>query len=529
MPYVAGIAGVLKGVITIRQEMKDAEEYSQEVVDNILDLSSDILLRLQRISDSIGKDILVSFQNDLMEYHEFLKEVYNDLKEYIQGYQDQHRLVRWMYRNTDTIKKIEKKTQKIKEKYESRLIFNIAIMIATAQVTDLHKAHSIESVYQLSLPPWSPIPTPPAMFGRESEMEVMLSHLRVNKPLHLAILGLGGIGKTTLALHFLHTHEVTSSYPSQLFISCEGRSSLNELLWDIAEKIQIPSARRKEYLQDRILEELKNHSAIICLDNMDTLWEPSKLRESVEGFLGCLSSLKNLGLLITLRGTQRPNRVTWPGPFLAPLSPLNVENSYQTFEHIVQAPADDIIQRLIKEMEGIPLAITLISYLIRDQIESAESLWSRWQQEKTAVLEIGYDRMSSLKNSIKLSLNSSRMTNDARSLLQLLSSLPEGFSVSTEMLEHVTGYIPQFQQAFAVLKSTALVYIDEQCTGKRIRVLSPIKHVILECNSSSSFLKSATKFYANLIQSYNPSDNEAHNPIWTSSRQLLNGQIGQDI
>jgi hypothetical protein len=86
-------------------------------------------------------------------------------------------------------------------------------------------------------PPWTPIPIPAPMFGRDNELKDMLSHLMPNKPLRIAILGPGGMGKTTLALHFLNTGNVINAYPSQLFISCEGRNSSDKLLLDIVEQV----------------------------------------------------------------------------------------------------------------------------------------------------------------------------------------------------------------------------------------------------------------------------------------------------
>ncbi|KIJ38864.1 hypothetical protein M422DRAFT_176082 [Sphaerobolus stellatus SS14] len=349
-------------------------------------------------------------------------------------------------------------------------------------------------------PPWTPIPFPAFMLGRESEMENMLSHMRVNKPLHIAILGPGGMGKTTLALHFLHTESVINAYPSQLFISCEGRNSLDELLLDIAEQVGIPSEQRKEYLQNQILGALKKLPIIICLDNLETLWEPATLRTITEGFLNHLSGIQTLGLIVTIRGNQRPNGVTWPQPLLKPLPALKIESSLKTFENIVGIQPDENVQRLLKDVEGIPLAITLISNLIRDEAESPEALWSRWQKEKTKVLETGQDRKSSLTISINLSFNSPRMTEDARELLHLLSFLPKGFSNANQMLEDIQRYIPQFRQALTVFKSVALVEIDQQL--QRIHVLSPIKHFTLECRSYFRLQKPTTEFFIDLLSKY---------------------------
>ncbi|KIJ38842.1 hypothetical protein M422DRAFT_258488 [Sphaerobolus stellatus SS14] len=455
-PYIEGIAGILRGVIKIRQEMKDAEEYCKEVLDHVLDLSNEILLKLQKISKSMQKDRLEHVQNDLKEYHGFLKEVLHDVEKYLQGYQDRNPLVKWIYRNTDIIKKLEKRMIMFKEKYESRVIFNIAIMVAAPQ-------NSAPTNPPL---PWTPIPNPAPMFGRESEMEDMLSHMRANKPLRIAILGPG----------------------------------------------------ENEYLQDQILVALRNLPAVICLDNLETLWEPTKLHPITEDFRNHLSSIQTLGLIITIRGNQRPNRVTWPQPLLKPLPGLKIESSLQTFANIVGLQPDNNMQMLLAEVEGIPLAITLISYLIRDNMESPVALWQRWQQEKNQVLKTGQDKDSSLTISISLSFNGPRMTDHSRELLWLLSFLPDGFSDDNEMLKDITGYIPHFRQALSVLKSVALVQINKQHNVERIHILAPIKHFTLGSMSSFKLQESMLEFFVNLLSKYNDRSNpQAH--------QIIPGEI----
>ncbi|KIJ39086.1 hypothetical protein M422DRAFT_258241, partial [Sphaerobolus stellatus SS14] len=351
------------------------------------------------------------------------------------------------------------------------------------------------------------------MVGREKEMELLISHIGTQEPLRIAILGAGGMGKTTLALHFLRKEEVSNQYPKQLFISCEGKASLDQLLLDIATAIQIhpEQLQEKKHIQDAVLEELRKHAAIICVDNMETLWEPLEMQEQLEQFLNYLSDIPGLGLLITLRGNQRPNGVTWSHPLLRPLSPLKREESLQTFQNIAQQPATDATQNLIQEVGGIPLAVTLIAHLIRDEIESSESLWSRWQHEKTSVLQTAKNRLSSLDISISLSFNSPRMTPEAKSLLYLLSYLPDGFSNSVEMLKKANDYIPQFREALKILRTVALAQIEETLTPSRIHILSPIKHFCLQLKDLDSYLEPIIVFYRDLIQRYhNPTDTQAY-------------------
>ena len=49
--------------------MKETEESCQELIDDILDISSDLLAKLKQISQSDGKERLKDFEKELKEYH----------------------------------------------------------------------------------------------------------------------------------------------------------------------------------------------------------------------------------------------------------------------------------------------------------------------------------------------------------------------------------------------------------------------------------------------------------------------------
>jgi len=195
----------------------------------------------------------------------------------------------------------------------------------------------------------------------------LVSIAKESNSLHVAIIGGRGMGKTTLALSFLHQQTISTRYTYQYFVSCEGKFTVDQLLWAIADILHISPDQRQNHLEGSILVGLQKDSTILCLDNLETIWESSSTRQDIEDFLSKISNIKcpDIGLVVTLRGTQRPNKIDWSYPLLEALSPLEFPQAVQVVEEIVNNTANEALKKLIWIMEGIPLAITLISHLIR--------------------------------------------------------------------------------------------------------------------------------------------------------------------
>jgi hypothetical protein len=132
-------------------------------------------------------------------------------------------------------------------------------------------------------------------------------------------------------------------------------------------------------------------------------------------------------LQITLRGAERPNKVKWTRPFLAPLEPLSKEAAQQTFTDVADEGHDeDSIKKLLELTGNLPLAVSLIASVAGS--EGCAQALSRWKSESTRMLSEGYDQRSSLDISIMLSYTSPRMTTGAQELLSILSLLPDGLT-----------------------------------------------------------------------------------------------------
>ncbi|KAJ7288949.1 hypothetical protein C8J57DRAFT_1215029 [Mycena rebaudengoi] len=173
--------------------------------------------------------------------------------------------------------------------------------------------------------------------------------------------------------------------------------------------------------------------SLLILDNLKTPLESISSQSEVEEFLSLLADVAHLGLMITMRGAERPAKVKWTRPFLPPLDPLLTSAALQTFINVANDTHHQAsVEHLLELTGNLPLAVSLISSVASH--EGCDKALSCWKSESTHMLSDGYDQRSSLDISIMLSFTSSRMTPGAQDLLSLLSMLPDGL-VDVELVQ----------------------------------------------------------------------------------------------
>ncbi|KAF7348998.1 NB-ARC domain-containing protein [Mycena venus] len=274
---------------------------------------------------------------------------------------------------------------------------------------------SNESTVSLAMLPAAPH----IFYGRESELQQVLTALRLDTP-RVAILGMGGMGKTTLATAALNHSDIVSRFPSRYFVSCQSTATTADLASLLSSHVGLEKGSNS---RARIIQYFKDSPpALLVLDNLETVWESMSSQADAEEFLSLLADIPHLALLITMRGAERPSKVRWTRPFLPPLEPLSASAAMQTFLDITDQTFDDASTRQILELTGnLPLAISLMANVVA--YEGCERTLERWQVERTRLLSDGYDKRSSLDTSIMISISGTRMTPGALELLAMVTKV----------------------------------------------------------------------------------------------------------
>ncbi|KAJ7019271.1 hypothetical protein C8F04DRAFT_1323917, partial [Mycena alexandri] len=344
----------------------------------------------------------------------------------------------------------------------------------------------------------SMLPVEPKIFhGRNSQLADILRLFRQGTP-RIAILGAGGMGKTSLARIVVHHEEIATKYQgNRFFVTCDTASSKPELAGLIGAHLGLKPG--KDLTQAVLQHFSSSPPTLLILDNFETVWESPKSRKEIEEFLSVLTNIKSLALVITMRGAERPSKVQWTRPFLLPLPPLAQDAARKMFNDI----ADDKhsleeVDQVLGLTDNMPLSISLLAHLV--DVEGCPEILSRWETEKTSLISEGYDKRSNLELSISLSLSSPRIASmpNSQDLLALLSMLPDG--LSDVELKQTKFPIKDILGCKAALLRTALAYTDDH---KHLKALVPIREYMGRLfPPTDQMIQPLLKHFHELLESY---------------------------
>ncbi|KAJ7210123.1 P-loop containing nucleoside triphosphate hydrolase protein, partial [Mycena pura] len=339
---------------------------------------------------------------------------------------------------------------------------------------------------------------PQIFHGRESELSDILQLFTQGAP-RIAILGAGGMGKTSLARAVLHHPDIIHNYGEcRIFVACDVASTMPELVALIVNYLGLKLGKNPT---QQIINHFESRPPILLiLDNLETAWESPVSRKEIEDFLALLTDIQHLALIITMRGAERPGQVRWTRPFLEPLLPLAYGAAQKTFIDIAgENHNTNDMDKILHLTDNMPLAIDLIAHLVDS--EGCSTVLSRWETEKTSLVSDGYDRRSNLDISIALSLSSPRVASvsGTKDLLCLLSMLPDGISD----LELRKSNFPLYNilECKATLLRTSLAYNSSR---KRLKLLVPIQeHMQTHHPVQLVLVEPLFRHYWELLELYN--------------------------
>ncbi|WVZ12621.1 hypothetical protein V8G54_017151 [Vigna mungo] len=332
-------------------------------------------------------------------------------------------------------KRMKDITQRFQDIHEERSMFNLVPGVTEVQTIDDNWRQTSSDI------------TEPVVYGRDQDRDQILKFLleEVSDSEDLSIypiVGMGGLGKTTLAKQVFNDNRVCKHFDLTIWVCVSDDFNTMTILRSIIECITGQKSKLKslEAIWKKVEEVLHGMKYLLVLDDV---WnEDQEKWKQLKGKLQCARAAKGATILVTTRLEEVASTMqTHPAYHL---KELLGDDSWSLFKHHAFGPNREETEELVsigKEIVtkciGSPLAIKTLGSLLRD--ESDVKLWQNvkeseiWHIREESSFATGEE--NSIMRALKLSYFNLELS--LRRCFSFCAIFPKDLEIDKEELIHL--------------------------------------------------------------------------------------------
>ncbi|KAG1775410.1 hypothetical protein EV702DRAFT_1199430 [Suillus placidus] len=323
-------------------------------------------------------------------------------------------------------------------------------------------------------------PSRPAMLYGRDDLVAELTNLVVNDE-HLALIGPGGMGKSSLAKAIINEPLVADKFADRRFFVAyddldHSTITFETFMTRFAGALGIEIAGADPVRQ--ISTCLRSASALVVLDNAETFEEASASSAlgDIPPAIAEMANIPGVILILTSRSRRNAPNVQWITKDIPPLDLSSAQAVFfRIYHHPSRSEAEENIRDLLKELDFHPLSINILANAAQQNSWSPATLLKRWNDRHSKVLDGGKGKLQSLSDTMQLSLSSPSVQNlgeDGHRALAIIAFLPQG--LNENLASKLLPSLPQVDAICDVLCMQSLVYRQDNF----IKMLAPIRHYV---------------------------------------------------
>ena len=332
-----------------------------------------------------------------------------------------------------------------------------------------------------------PPPPPKIFFGRDELVQRIVSS--AENFTSMALIGTGGIGKTSIILTVLNDYRIKERFgDNRSFIRCDRLTpSHTHFLRQLSEATGAGVENPEDLSPMR--RYLSSKEIIIVLDNAESILGLAEMNaQEIYRIVDELSQFSNICLVIT----SRVSNTLPPHYEIVEIPTLSMEAGHQTFYRIHGlCERSGRVNEILEELDFHPLSITLLATVAQHNRWNTKRLTTEWEEQRTGVLRAR--NLGSLVATVELSLASpmfQELGPEAREVLGVVAFFPQG--IDEDNVRGLFPTIPEGLSIFDTFCNLSLTYHGHEF----ITMLAPLRDYLRPKDPiSSPLLRTAKEHY----------------------------------